>query len=145
MRTVFISVLFSFLVSGCAKYSFDINNNQVYVPPTIYTDFDLPDPALKTCIKQAIRDQNISSPSELKNLQCSYSGIQNLEGLDQFSRIEKLSFKGNQLTSVDYLLLLTHLEYLDISENPITDCQAVTQLRQLLAEKFIHGVQCQIN
>ena len=140
------SVLALYLVvlglTGCAEYSFDINKNEVYTPPTVFTQYAMADPALQACIEQTIKDQKISSRLKVTTLQCSYSGISDLKGLSKFSRIEQLSLKGNDIHQIGELLQLTHLRYLDLSDNPISDCRTLLQLENLVTENFLHNSDC---
>lgn len=129
-------------LSACSGYSFDINKNQVYTPAPIYTEYSLLDPGLQACIDQTIKDQKLTGPLELKRLQCSFSGIEKLDGLSLFSRIEQLSLKGNTIQKADELLMLTHLQYLDISDNPINHCATISQLQKLVTGTLVHDVQC---
>jgi len=127
---------------GCAGYSFDINKNEVYTPPAFYTQYSIADSGLQSCIDQTIKDQKISSPLKVTTLQCSYNGISNLKGLSEFSRIERLSLKGNDIQEISELLQLTYLRYLDLSDNPTSDCRTIDQLEQLVIDTFIHNSEC---
>lgn len=137
-----IGAFLAFILSGCAEYSFDINQNEVYTPPTVYTRYSLDDAGLQSCIDQTIKDQNIVTPAKVVTLQCSYSGITTIEGISQFSRIEKLSLKGNDIDQIEELLQLTYLSYLDLSDNPITDCRTLEQLKTLITETFLYNGEC---
>lgn len=131
-----------FSILGCAEYSFDINKNEVYTPAPIYTDFSLADSGLRNCIDQTIKDKKLTSSQSVTRLQCSYSGVSTIEGIAKFSRLEKLSLKGNNINKIDELLQLTYLEYLDLSDNPISDCQTLGQLQTLVTETLIQNTDC---
>ena len=130
------------IISACSNYSIDINQNEVYRPPTLYTNYELADENLHNCVRQTIRDNGLNSPQQLLELRCTYAGIKSLEGLAQFSRIERLSLKGNQLESINELLQFTRLTYLDISENNVHECQTISQLRELLESGLIETSTC---
>lgn len=138
----YIYFVLCLLLTSCADYSFNINNKEVYSPPRLFNDFDIADSGLRNCIQQTITDQKITSAEELKNLTCSHAGIQSLAGLSEFSRITRLNLSSNQIGNIDELLTLTHLEELDISENPIESCQTLSQLEQVITGRFIHNHSC---
>ena len=94
--------------AGCAGYSFDINDNEVYTAVPIHTEFSLTDAGLQRRIEQTIKDQQITSAQGLTTLKCSFSGVDNLQGISSFSRLERLSLKGNSIEKIDGLLQLTH-------------------------------------
>ena len=131
-----------FFIAGCAGYSFDINENEVYTPAPIYTEFSLADAGLQRCIDQTIKDQRITSAQDLTTLKCSFSGVNSLQGISIFSRIEQLGLKGNNIEKIDELLQLTHLRYLDLTGNPVADCRTLVQLEKLITENLIHDINC---
>lgn len=130
------------LLAACANYSFNINDNEVYSPPRLFTDYELADSGLRNCIQQTITDQKISSAEELEQLTCSHAGIESLDGLGQFSRISRLNLRSNEIADLDELLLLTHLEELDLSDNPIENCQTLSQLEQIVTGRLVHNQPC---
>lgn len=140
--------LFCLSLSGCSRYSFEVNNNQIYTPPPIYTDYSLDDKGLEGCILQVIEDNEITKATDLTQLKCSYAGVLSLNEISQFSRIEQLSLKGNPIVDGSELLKLTYLTFLDISETKILDCQLINQLSNLLnssnppKDSFIHSTNC---
>lgn len=141
MRTFFGAFLILAL-TGCARYSFDINDNQVYRPPSLYTTYAMTDPALQNCIDQAIKDQGITAPADLIDLNCSHAGITDMDKISTFSRIERLSLKGNDITDIEELLQLTHLRVLDLSDTATSDCQTLKQLSELVTDSFLHTSIC---
>lgn len=147
MLTHFMKIRLLYLVTslslfGCAEYSFDINDNEIYRPAELYTDFSVTDPALQACIEQTIRDGKFTSPTQVRVLQCTFSGIKNLTGIDQFSRLEQLGLKGNEISEIETLLQLTYLFFLDLTDNPVSDCQTLGQLENLITENLIHSTEC---
>ena len=130
------------ILPACSNYSVDINDNPVYQPPPLLSVPVLGDLQLQQCLSQTIKDRQIRSISEFKALNCNYAGIINLSGIDQFSRIEQLTLKGNQIENADELLKLTHLRYLDLSKNPIKNCRTLDQLGAVIDQFFTDNDQC---
>ena len=141
--------IWSLAIQSCSKYSLEINNNRIYTPPPVYQNFELADQALNTCIQQTIIDHQLSRASDLHQVKCSYAGIESIQGLAHFSRIQELSLKGNPIDDGNELLKLTHLKYLDVRDTGIFDCQLISQLSGLLngpevtsESSFFHSAQC---
>jgi hypothetical protein len=132
----------SLMLAACANYSFDINNNEVYSPPRLFSAFDISDPGLENCIKQTISDQKITKVENMETLACSHAGIISLDGLSQFSRLVSINLRSNQIQNADELLQLTHLRDLDITNNPIENCQTLDQLGNLVTGQFLHNGTC---
>ena len=68
-----ITPIVSMALTGCSHYEVLLNDNLVYTPPPLFTDYLLVDAALRGCIGQTIKDQNITEAEGLKNLNCSYA------------------------------------------------------------------------
>jgi len=130
------------LLTACADYSFNINNNPVYTPPRLFTDFAITDPELRDCIQQTISDQKITASEDLESLTCSHAGVTSLDGISQFSRLTRINLRSNQIENVDELLQLTYLEELDISDNQIESCQALSQLEAVVTGRLVHNKTC---
>jgi len=146
MKPFFLFVTL-FAISGltsCSRYSFDVNSNEIYRPPSLYTSFSVPDQALQSCLDQAIKDAGVTESQQLKNLNCSFAGVEDLTGISQFCRLQQLSLKGNKLTNIDEVVQLTHLRFLDISDNPMSECESIKQLLNIGIENFIHTSSCNI-
>ena len=62
------------LFAACGSYDFTVNDRVVYTPDPLFTDFDVPDEALRECIREAINDARATSASELASLSCSWLG-----------------------------------------------------------------------
>jgi Leucine-rich repeat (LRR) protein len=139
-RYIFLAI--SLILAGCANYSFDINNNEVYSPPRLFSAFDIADPGLEDCIRQTVSDQKITSAESLENLTCSHAGIISLDGLSQFSRLVSINLRANQIQNVDELLQLTHLRDLDLTDNPISSCQTLGQLEDVVTGRILHSSAC---
>ncbi len=106
-------------LSACAGYAVSINDNPVYNPPSLFSDFRLADPALHDCVQQTIEDQQVTEAAQLTRLNCSSAGISSLKGLATFTGLRAISLNDNQLTEVDALKPLSRLEILQLKDNDI--------------------------
>ena len=124
-------LLFLMLFSGCSRYSVSINDNTLYSPPGIFTDFSLPDKNLQDCVDDTIADEHLTKPEQLVRLFCTNRAIYSLEGLEIFDGIQYLGLKDNRLESIAELVLLPGLEQIDLAGNPIVDAAPLLQLEKL--------------
>ena len=88
------------LLTGCGNYDISVNDQMIYDAPAIFLDFDLPDEALQTCVKQRIMDLRLRSPDALIDLNCSNAGIESLEGIALFRNIERLKLSSNRIRNL---------------------------------------------
>lgn len=152
---------------GACSYSVSVNDNVVYTPEPIFTDYQVADQNLRQCIEQTISDEKITSAFQLTRLNCSNAGINNLAGLERFAALEELNLatnqvhalaplteltrlkilvlRENQLQDVAPLLGLLRLVELDLQQNPQLDCTDVNQLAENMKEtnaEIIKPEQC---
>jgi Leucine-rich repeat (LRR) protein len=132
----FVSLLASTLLLLCACQGYDIrvNDKVVYSPPPLFTAYDLPDPALRSCVEQAILDQSIIAPAQLQDLNCSHAGIAELTGLAVFSGLTRLQLSSNQIRNLVELGGLGNLRVLYLQDNRIVDpvpLYALSSLQEL--------------
>lgn len=135
---------------GCKTYSVSVNNNVVYLPPSLFKDFTITDTHLRDCVEQSIVDNHVTKAEDLKQLNCSNAGISSLAGLETFHAIEQLNLaensianiaplsklgqlrvlilRKNNLTTAEPLLNLLHLRELDISDNGKLACGDIQQV-----------------
>ncbi len=118
-------------LNACSGYAVSINDNPVYNPPTLFTDFRLPDPALNDCVQQTIEDQKVTQASQLTQLNCSSAGIESLEGLTAFTALQAISLNDNRLKQVDALKALTRLEILLLRDNQLSSATPMLSLLRL--------------
>jgi len=109
------------LVAACGSYDFTINDKVIYTPEPLFTDFAVPDPALRKCLKEAINDQKATSASELSSLSCSDAGVESLAGLSTFTALEQLTLSSNNIVDITELAALTVLQVLYLDDNQIID------------------------
>jgi Leucine-rich repeat (LRR) protein len=153
------------LSGGCADYRFTVNERVVYTPTAIFSDFDIPDPALHACIEQHLTDASITAAEQLTELNCSHAGIANLQGLDVFAHLVRLKLSsnsieslgalaelsglrelhldGNRLRNVMVLHGLLKLEHLDLRDNPALLCRHLDFFRQQPGIELVAPAQCQ--
>lgn len=117
------------LLAGCDRYLVTVNERPVHTPPVIFTDFELPDKALETCIRQVITDKGITSPGVLTRLTCTNGGIRSVEGITLFSNLQTLNLAHNALTNINPLLYLGNLTDLSLADNPSLSCKDVPELK----------------
>jgi Leucine-rich repeat (LRR) protein len=119
------------LVAACSSYDFTINDKVVYTPDPLFTDFDVPDKALRTCIREAINDAKATNASELSSLSCAGAGIESLAGLSTFTELEQLTLSSNNIANISELAALTVLQVLYLDNNHIIDPVPLYQLPAL--------------
>ena len=106
-------------------------------------DVSLGDPVLQQCIDEASGD--LVEVVELTALTCA--SVSDTTGLDIFSALTSLDLAGNSLSSLEPLLPLANLRFLDISGNPLLPCEEVDALARRLMEgtDLITDDTCQAN
>lgn len=141
--------------TGC-NYSVSVNDNVVYTPEPLFTDYQIADNNLRQCIAQTIEDRKVTRAQQLTRLNCSSAGITSLAGLEHFRALEELNLASNKLTTVAPLdrlgnlkvlvlrenqlnsaaplLSLLKLTQLDLEQNPALDCSDVNQLAENMKE-----------
>ncbi len=109
------------LAAACSDFDFKVNERVVYSPRPPFTEFDIPDEALRDCVEQAIADGSITAAAQLQQLNCSSAGIASLEGLATFTGLTQLELSSNRITSLAELRALSTLEVLELADNDIID------------------------
>lgn len=126
-----ISCLSLLFITACGNYDFTVNDRVVYTPDPLFTDFSVPDPALRECIREAINDSKASSASEVSTLSCSGAGIETLAGLSTFTELEQLTLSSNNIADISELAALTVLQTVYLDNNQIIDPVPLYQLPAL--------------
>ena len=91
---------------------------------------------------QAISDQKISKPEDLKLLNCSYAAIIQLDGLERFTKIETVNFSNNKLADIKPLMFFGDLKRLDLRGNSGLSCKDLRSLEILLAADLLKPQSC---
>jgi len=115
-------LMVTFIV-GCKTYSVSLNNNIVYTPLPVFTDFAITDTHLSDCVEQTINDKKITKAEDLKQLNCSHAGINSIAGLEKFYHLEQLNLSENNLQSVSTLKNFSKLEVLILRKNNLTTAE----------------------
>lgn len=119
------------LLPACENYDFKVNERVVYSPHPLFTDFDVPDQALRDCLEQAIVDLVVTAASRLNSLNCSHAGIADLSGLSTFTGLSTLKLSSNNILNLVELEKLTSLQVLFLDNNQVVDPVPLYQLPAL--------------
>jgi Leucine-rich repeat (LRR) protein len=119
------------LLAACGSYDFTVNDKVVYTPDPLFTDFNVPDKALRKCLREAINDARATSASEVSSLDCAEAGVETLAGLSTFTELEHLTLSSNNIVDISELAALTVLQVLYLDNNHIIDPVPLYQLPAL--------------
>lgn len=117
--------------TSCSRYAVTLNEQPIYTPPPLLSEFPVNDPALKSCIKQTIIDRTVTEAEQLQILSCSHNEIRTLDGLAQFQALQQLNLSFNPITSLKPLFTLKELKRLKIEGLDKIDCREVEQLTDM--------------
>lgn len=126
-----IALFSACMLVACQGYEVTLNEQPVYQPPKVLTDFRVADSQLQTCIDQTIKDTGITAAGELKQLNCSNAGIQSLVGLELFANLEQLNLSDNAIADITTLAKLGKLKTLLLTNNRILSAAATLTLINL--------------
>ena len=141
MKLIVISLVFISLIA-CDRYQIKFNEQQIYTPQALFSDYKMPDTALSNCIKQLIIDQSVKRAEELVNINFAYAGITDLTGLSRFTRLEVINLANNNLTDIKTLMFLGQLRRVDISGNNALRCDDIKTLSELLPDQLVAPKIC---
>lgn len=113
--------LLPLLLAGCGPYDVKVNERVVFSPRPLFSDFELADPALRTCVEQAITDGKVTAAPELEVLDCSHAGINDLAGLGVFTGITRLKLSSNNIRNLVELSRLSLMQALYLDGNAVVD------------------------
>lgn len=138
-----LSIITMMTLLSCERYQVTLNEREIYTPPILFSDFQILDLALRTCVTQAISDQKISKPQDLKLLNCTYAAITQLDGLERFTNLETINFSNNKLADIKPLMFFGGLKRLDLRGNSGLSCKDLRSLELLLAADLLKPQNCQ--
>ena len=126
-----VGLAFVFLCA-CQGYDVKVNDRVVYTPTPLFSDFAAADPGLQSCIERAINDGVVTAPGQLSSLDCSFAGIENLDGLankvsnlgelGKIITLQEVILDDNQIIDSAPLYQLSALRKLDLSGNQELKC-----------------------
>lgn len=117
------------ILSGCQGYRWTLNDQPVYTPPALFTDYKIDDAQLKTCVQETILSAKITAAEQLTQLSCSYNTVSSAQGLAVFTQLQQLDLSHNQLNDIGALKHLDQLQQLDISANGSLGCDDIQGLQ----------------
>lgn len=129
------TIFYLLLLTACGQYSFTLNENLIYSPPDLFSDFQLDDKALQACLQQTIQDQQITAADQIRKVNCSNAGIATLNGLEQFQAIEQLNLDNNAISDTGTLARLKSLHTLYLTNNQVSDTSPLFTIETL---KVLH-------
>jgi len=119
------------LLCACQGYDFKVNDKVVYAPNPLFSNFTVADPGLNNCLKQAINDDVITDPEQLTKLDCSFAGVENLDGLATFNSLTALRLSANKVRNLVELSKIVTLQELYLDDNQIVDAVPLDKLPAL--------------
>ncbi len=129
-RPLFVGVLLA--LSACSRYSVSLNDNIVYEPPLLFSDFNVEDSELRTCLQQTIAEENIHSAEQLRRLICPAGSISTLNGIEVFSQLEYLGLAENDIQVLAPISGLTQLKQADLRNNNVEDFSVLLSHKSVL-------------
>ncbi len=126
------------VITSCSRYSVSVNNNVVYEPPGLFSNYIVKDPSLASCIDATIAENNLTAAEQLQRLVCPPGEIISLEGIESFTAIEYLGLENNQIVDLHPISALSQIKQLNVKDNDIRNFTPATSLERL---KFLdsHG------
>lgn len=121
-------------LTGCSRYAFSVNENLVYSPSPLFTEYQIADQALAACVERSIADQGISKAAQLRRLDCVAEGVQSLAGLEVFSGLRTVNLANNQLQSVRALMSMQAQPRINLQGNAGLRCGEAFELAGMGAE-----------
>lgn len=118
-----LAMLSAILLVGCENYTYTLNEQPVFTPPSLFTDYQVSDRGLANCLNQAIQDQKAIKAQDLTLLNCSSAGIANLQGLELFTGLTHVNLGDNNLREIQPLLYLPQLDTVVLTGNNQLRCE----------------------
>ena len=119
------------LLSCARPLTVSVNDQAVYDPRGRIIGSQALDADLQGCINLALRQQNLSNPSEITALSCANSEIQTLDNIGLLSRLRFLDVSGNQITNITPLEALPELSGINLANNQIAEIGPLFNLPSL--------------
>ncbi|MGB1869006.1 MAG: leucine-rich repeat domain-containing protein [Porticoccaceae bacterium] len=142
MKKTAITALLLLVIAGCQGYQVTVNDRELYSPPQLFNDYQVPDAGLRACINQTIADQRILRAEQLTALICTYAGIESLQGLNRFTQLTTINLANNRLINIKPLMFLGQLQRVNLTDNPDLNCLDIKSLSDLLPSPPITSLDC---
>lgn len=132
------------LTGACSDFDFKVNEKVVFSPRPLFSEFEIGDEALRSCVTQAIADNTVTAAAQLQQLDCSSAGIEKLDGLATFTGLMQLNLSSNAIRNLAQLSALSALQVLMLNHNDIVDPVPLYQLPALQQLNLAgnRGLQC---
>ena len=131
LKQIYFTCAGLLLLSGCSQYDIAINDRMIYEAPKVLNADFIVDQALRECVQQQLIDAEIANAAGLTQLNCSSAGIEQLDGLEQFSNLEKLKLSGNRIRNLLSIAPLSSLQSLWLDNNLVVDAVPLTKIPNL--------------
>ena len=139
---ILIIIVSLLLLGACERYQITVNDREVYAPPRLFNEYQVKDPALDRCIRQAIFDNQIVEAEQLRSINCSHGGIQSLEGITRFTKLQTINLAHNQITDIKSLMFLCELRQVNLAGNDNLACSELTALSNFLSGHLNGAESC---
>ncbi|MDX2465567.1 MAG: hypothetical protein QNK31_13780 [Porticoccus sp.] len=134
--------LVSIVIIGCEGYTYTLNEQPVFSSEKLFSNFNITDTALKSCVDQAIFDQKAIRANQLTHLNCSNAGISKLSGLETFTGLTHVNLNENVLVEIKPLLFLSQLQVVTLEANHHLLCSDGEQLRTQMSGSIKLPIHC---
>jgi Leucine-rich repeat (LRR) protein len=108
------------LLAACADYQFKLNDKVVYTPAPLFSEYSIPDEALRKCVAQHVGDGGMTTAGQLTELNCSHAGVSSLEGIEAFTALNRLKLSSNTITDIGPLAPLANLADVYLEGNRVS-------------------------
>ena len=132
----------SLLLTACADYVVTLNNMTISEPKPLYQPLEMLDENLRSCVSETIRSNLVTGVGDLEMLSCSYAGITNLAGIQQFTQLSHIKLDHNNLVGIEPLLFLENLRLVDITGNSEVACRDIAELKKLIGKDLLISDTC---
>ena len=114
------------------SYEVNLNKHTLYTPPALFSDYNVTDAKLRSCVQNTIKEGNITTALQLTTLQCPSSNITSLHGIEVFEQLLTLGLNKNNIQNISVLNTLTNLTNVDLAGNQITSVEPLNNLKALV-------------
>lgn len=131
--TLFLLFLPLAVVSCSQQFAVSVNNQAVFDPNNRLPSGEALNADLQGCINLAMRQQDVTDPSQLTVLSCASSEIDSLVNIGQLLSLRFLDLSGNSISNITPLESLQLLGGLNLAGNQIMDIAVLFNLSSLVS------------